>query len=297
MFSTFLTKEIATSKNIKNRINRQNVIRILTKIQVNMVNKTYINGVLIYCGIDNNNREIFELIEPEIECNIFYYNCGNKFITDYIGKFSEKECGSIIFVNGNETIIYSYNGKFNKIKQFNANLIKRHKKGGQSQKRFEELAEISRNDYVTKIIDTINELKSKKNWIFGSLEILNKVLNHKSLLKKLNNGGFLDFNNNTINDTKKFIDYLECNNNDLDEIILKKIVYYLDTDPDYLDFIPSNYNDMKNFIIKDELIKNYPDLKESDKRIKLRYNSKYYERLHIFDYIGLKYFSQCDYDN
>jgi hypothetical protein len=286
VFSTFLNKELATAKNIKNRVNRLNVIRLLKKIQNNVLN-SYKNGVLIYCGIDEYKKEIFEIIEPEVECNIFYYNCGNKFNTEFIKKFSKNYDGNIIFVNGNETFIYNYNGSFKKSKHINGNLVKRHKKGGQSQKRFERLAEESRIVYVNHIIDYLNELNSNKNWIFGSDEILNLILKNNNLKVKLNNGGFLNFNNETINDTDTFLNYLKLEDDDKNNIIFEKIVFYLDTDPDYLDFEPNNFNEMKFFItkIKDENMIN------SEKCLKLNTNNKYYERLHIFDYIGLKYYN------
>lgn len=286
MFSTFLTKELATSVNIKNRINRQNVIKILTKIKVNIGSKIFKNGIIIYCGVDNNNYEIFELIEPEYECNDFYYNCGKKFNTTYIDKYFSKNNGHIIFTSGNETIIYKYNGKFTKVKHINANLIKRHKKGGQSQKRFDKLAEESRMIYVTNIIDNLNTLNSDNNWIFGSQEILDMVLSRKKKVD-IKNGGFLNFNKTTINDTKKFSQYLEISNNNNDDI-LKEMIYYLETGPDFLDFDMSNITNMKNFIIKDDHL--YDEIKNSNKRIILNIDSKYYEKLYMFNYIGLKFY-------
>ena len=47
----------------------------------------YNNGLFIYAGIDEYDSEILEIIEPKIKCDIFYYNCGNKFNIDIIKKY------------------------------------------------------------------------------------------------------------------------------------------------------------------------------------------------------------------
>ena len=113
---------------------------------------------------------------PEIKNEQFIYNCSNKFIIDFVQDYIKQLDGSIIFVNGNEAIIYSWKSRFVKQKHINANLIKRHRKGGQSSVRFARLAEESRTHYVTYIIDNINTLKTKNNWIFGSNEILSMII-------------------------------------------------------------------------------------------------------------------------
>ena len=152
-FNTWLKKELATAKNIKNRINRHNVQRLLTKISKNIDIKKYQNSLFLYAGIDEFDIEIFELIEPIAKCDIFYYNCSNKFNTETINKYLESHTGSIIFANGDECIIYEYVNEFIKKKHITANLIKRHKKGGQSQLRFSKITDELRVHYVLYIID------------------------------------------------------------------------------------------------------------------------------------------------
>ena len=277
MFSTFIVKELSSAKNIKNRINRQNVLKLLTKIKSNIINIKNNKGLLVFCGIDEYNKEILEIIEPEIKCNIFYYKCKNKFDTEYINIYFKKYNGTIIFSNGNETIIYIYDNEFKKIKYINGNLQKRHKKGGQSQKRFERLVEESRKNYITRIIDYLNNIKTDNNWLFGSFEITNMILKKTNI--KLNNGGFLNFNDKTINNS--FLEYFKQKTTN--DNIFKKFIYYLEIDPDYLDFDPSNFDKVQYIIMKNKNM-------ENDKQLYLNKNSKFYEKLFIFDYIGLKYY-------
>jgi hypothetical protein len=294
-FSTFLNKELATAKNIKDRINRHNVQRLLTKICENVDTKKYLNGLFIYVGIDEYNKEIFELIEPSIKCDIFYYKCGNKFSTDIIKNYLETYSGTIIFANGKECIIYEYKNEFIKKKHINANLIKRHGKGGQSQVRFGRLAEESRTHYVTHIIDYLNQITTKNNWIFGSEEIVNMIMQRKSdIYIPIKKGGFYDFDLNSINNTRHWLKYFTETEHDSNDKIYEQILYYLDTMPDYLDFDPKNAHLMKWFISKLPLSK---ELSECESNIKLISTSKHYPRLNMFNYIGVKYFNYNLEDN
>jgi hypothetical protein len=231
------------------------------------------------------------IIEPSVPCDIFYYNCGNKFNTEIVCAYLESHSGTIIFANGKECIIYEYVGGFKKIKHINANLIKRHKKGGQSQVRFSRLADESRVHYVSYIIDNLNMIKTKNNWLFGSEEITSMIMEKQSLIYvPIKSGGFYDFDSNSIHNTNYWLNYLkhiETNSNDK---IYMQIINYLDTKPEYLDFDPVNASEMKWFITKLPL---EDKLLNSSSNIKLIPESKYYSRLMIFDYIGIKFF---DYD-
>ena len=77
-------------------------------------------------------------------------------------------------------------------------------------------------------------------------------------------------------------------NDDSNEKIFEQIVKYLDTNPDYLDFDLKNVASMKWFITKLDLPEN---IMKSKSLLKLETKSKYFERLNIFSYIGVKYFN------
>lgn len=262
------------------------MLRILTKLNENIDIEKYKFGLFIYCGIDEYNDEIFEIYEPIIKCDIFYYTCSNKFNIDIVKPYFESINGSIIFANGNECMIYEYDGEFKKKKHINANLVKRHKKGGQSSVRFSRLAEESRFGYVSNILDNINLIMTKTNWIFGSSEILSMLFERKNEFKiNLTNGGFTDFNSETIKNTIFWLKYLKNVVDDNYEKIFKQFVFCLDMNIDRLDFDIKNKNEMEFYI------DNSKSDEKNGKRLLLNNDSPYYSRLCIFEYIGIKYFN------
>lgn len=263
-------------------MNRQLVTKLLKKIyEYTIRNKINENGVLIYAGINEFGDEIFEVIESKICITKFYYNCGKKFVIDRFRELFESVNGYIIFANGNTCIIYKFDNTFNKIKYINANLIKRHKKGGQSSVRFARLAEESRYIYVTHIVDTINLLCNDKHRcvIFGSNEIVNMIITRNDLLVDLKNGGFIDFNDTTINNTDYWIKSIK-NNDEIDDKKINEIILYLDTNVNMLDFDIENKETMKYYFDK-EMIETYK-------------SHKLYRRICDFEYIGVKFY---EYEN
>jgi hypothetical protein len=266
------------------------VIRTLTRIgeKLKTISLLKSKGLIIFAGTDNNSTEILEIIEPQLDLDIFSYKCQNKFNIEPIRKYFDSYSGSIIFANGDECIIYQMENTFKKFKHINANLIKRHRKGGQSQLRFSRLAEESRQIYITHIIDYLNQLQTQNNWIFGSEEIRQMIFEAKTKINiKISNGGFLDFNSSTINDTKRWLSYLTDSGLNIAKYdVFEKMVYYLDTNPDMLDFDQSNINYIE-YYTKTEPTKE--DI-TNPKYINFDKSSKYYDRLRIFGYIGLKYY-------
>jgi len=249
------------------------------------------NGLIVFAGVDEYDQELLEVFDLKegVRLDIFYYNCSNKFDTEFASKYLERIDGSIVFANGNECMIYSFEGgAFRRTKHITANLQKRQRKGGMSSLRIARLAEESRHGYVVHVVDYLNLLQTENNWIFGSEEIVGLIVSNRTLLTHLKHGGFLDFNSNTINDQKKFLAFLkETDVDSASDALLKDIQYYLDTNPDMLDFDVDKRQSMKAFLIKD------PDESDllSDKYVTLPVSSKYYARLRVFDYIGLKYFA------
>jgi hypothetical protein len=262
------------------------VIRILTRIQENVNPASYPRGVFVFAGIDEYSTEILEIIEPILSSQLFYYSCSNRFDTEIVQPYFKTHSGSIIFVNGDQCLIYEHSSDFRKKKHITANLIKRHHKGGQSSIRFARLAEESRMHYVTHVIDHLNSLATSSNWIFGSDEIRKMIMDRSQDIHiPLKDGGFLEFNEDTIRDRRRWISYLEQNDEKDNDNLFEKIIYYLDTDPDFLDFEPSQMDQMASYIINDARI---PDT--SSRCITLDRSSPYYARLGIFPYIGLRWF-------
>jgi hypothetical protein len=258
------------------------------------------NGYLILCGLDKYSKEYFYCIEPPVPIKSFNYECAKTFNIDIIKNlFTEKSKGNVIFISGNECIIYEYNGKWKKIKSINANLIKRHNKGGQSSLRFSRLAEESRLHYVTHCIDYINELCIPSNsYIYGSLELKTLLLDRPTLKIKLQTENiYHEFNNTTIYD-KYFENIISMKNKLNEEKIYENIIEHIDIDPDILLFteneINENINHIEHIIIIDKKIKEHiSELYPNKYIIMLDISSKYYARLKDFTIIG-KLFYKID---
>lgn len=144
------------------------------------------NGLLLFVGVDRNDCEIKEVLSPLNPVTEFFYHCGKDFFAErFEDLFVKKATGSVTLIDGNICVIYLYNGHWKKVKSMNANLIKRHKKGGQSQHRFERLAEISRADYITYVVDNVNHYlstdSSNRNYLYGSRELKSMLLERKDL--------------------------------------------------------------------------------------------------------------------
>lgn len=176
-----------------------------------------------------------------------------------------------------------------KIFGLNGNLIKRHNKGGYSANRFARIAEESRHLYVIRICDRLRELNTINNWIFGSEEIVQMVLKQSPI--KLNHGGFLDFNSSTISNRKYWLEFLTKKENY--DLQYKEIVDYLAINPDMLDFDPKNQDSMKYFILNSKKVvsNNINKLMNKPNQIPLDISSKYYSKLCMFEYIGVKYYN------
>lgn len=259
-------------------------------------------GLFCFVGIDEYGDEIIELLEPDIKLDLFYYSCANKFETHITTKYiGSNIAGTIVFANGDECLGYQFKqGQFVKIFGLNGNLVKRHNKGGYSANRFARIAEESRHLYVVRICNRLNELKNELNstnstnftnsgelniHIFGSEEIVEMVVKQSPV--KLINGGFLNFNSNTIGNTKYWMELLTKSTEKNYDVQYAEIIEYLELNPDMLDFDQTNKDTMKYYMEKKHTDIN----KLSANQIPLITSSKYYSQLMIFDYIGVKFYN------
>lgn len=285
MFSTFLTKELSTATNIKDRSNRKNVVRILKMIQSRIKAKEhlYTNGILLYAGIDQYDDEVFHLVEPTISMNQFYYDCGNKFQVDRFRRFFVDVSGWIAFADGEQFLLYQFiDGKFVKKAHKTANLIKRQKKGGQSSLRFSRLAEESRHTYVSAVLDLLDThcKYAQTIWLFGSTEISKMILQKTcSLALPIEYGGFIEFDLSTISNADMWISYIQREK--VNTELVEKIIYYLDTDPDMLDFDPTQKHKMQASIDRQFI-----------HDTKSHLSAELYSRICMFEYVGVKFYRQ-----
>lgn len=286
VFSRFINKELSTCINIKDRTNRQAVNRLLTSLQIKISKLVNKKGLFIFTGITETGDEIFEVIEPQLELETFYYECSKKFNIEIMEKYFRSYNGSIIFINGNECIIYRFDGSsFILHKHLSANIKNRQGRGGSSANRIARLTEISRDEYISRVIDNINTLDTSNNWCFGSSEMLDKLFDNKNCKIELKRGFYCDFDINTIKETKKWIQFM-ITNEDYDTYY-NEVLTFMQTKPDILVFNKLDDIDINRL----KYIINNSDMEiKHNNVIKLLQTSKYYEKLKDFKIIGCYYY-------
>jgi peptide subunit release factor 1 (eRF1) len=294
--------EIGEASNIKDKCNRKNVVRVLTMITglLKTIDQKNIGdtGILVFVGIDKTGKELRHIIQPPNPIDEFFYKCTKHFETERFEElFTTKPQGTVTFINGNETLIYQFNGQWKKIKSINANLIKRQKKGGQSSVRFSRLAEESRVHYITHVVDWLNQLivSSKNNYVFGSRELKDMLLENSELKIKFETDDIYHvFNEYTIQDAyfkNLIVNPIFGENKKVDNV-----VELLNRDPDYLlftmDEIDEHINEVEYIINSHnnkEIAKKY-----SEKSIDLPSDHKHYGILQHYNVIGKLFVKKID---
>lgn len=292
--SNFCKNEAGLARNVKDRQNSKVTVKNLEKIQTEiklLKDKDLEMGLFVFAGIDIYGTDIFKIIRPKMKCNKFSYKCLNKFIVDNVYEYLKIYDGSITFANGDTFYIYVHGERgFEQIKSKKVDLGNRHNKGGQSQHRHERNYDIVKDYYIGLVAEeTIMITKSlENNWIFGSLDIINKIIVKNP---KLQNGGFVDFNKHTIDDTKKWLSYLKDDTKLIkkEDLKLEEIVTLLQVDPNRLDFDPKNKELVDYYLINEDK----PEYSKSDSSgsnvIYLNTRHKRYTELFEFSYIGVKF--------
>jgi hypothetical protein len=277
------------ARNVKDRQNSKITVKNLEKICTelkNLKDKDLEMGLFIFSGTDTYGTDIFHIIRPRSKCNRSWYKCLNKFVTDNVYEYLKVYDGSITFADGNTFYIYVHGEcGFEKVDYKKVDLGTRHNKGGQSQHRHERNFDIIKDYYIQTISEATVMLTTENNWIFGSLDIINKVIVKNS---KLQNGGFIDFNKHTINDSKKWLGYLKDNLRVIkkQDQQLEQIVTLLETDPDRLDFNLINKDQVEWYMTIEELEE------PAENAICLSTRHRYYAKLYPFGYIGVKFLGQ-----
>lgn len=285
--SSFLKKEISTARNVKDKKNNKLILKNLEKINVYIQTckeSDFVMGMFIFSGTDMHDEEYFKVFIPKTKCPKFIYRCCNKFLIDGLDEYLKEITGSIIFVNLQNLFIYNHTDTgFKMIERKSIDIGNRHNKGGQSQRRHERNFDIIKDNYITIVSDEIKSLQTDKKWIFGSTDIVNTLVNE---CKGVFNGGFLEFDKNSIKNIDKWISYLKIDYEKFNknEKILGKVIDYIKINVDILDFDPINKDTMRYYITK-----NTQD--DNKNAIHLLSNSKYYEQLYEYEYIGIKFYS------
>ena len=162
-----LQQEHSTASNIKSKNTRKNVMDAIVKViqRLKLFKKPPSNGLVIFCGAITQNGvgsekiEIY-VIEPPEPINLYYYRCDQNFhLKPLKDILTEKETYGLFVIDGNRTTIATLKGRTLKIvKEFNSGLPGKHRRGGQSQRRFERLRETQVNDYYKRVGNHANKI-------------------------------------------------------------------------------------------------------------------------------------------
>ena len=143
-----------------------------------------LGGIFDEKGTEKCEQGCVGLIPPrKIKHRI--YRCDKKFHTEVaVELFHEAECYGIVYVGGTESKFYRVHGTDPKLLDTIHGFIKnQHKKGGQSQNRYQRLTQIQIDEYVKAVMEKCQNLYtdsdlalvlcgsgSKKDWVRDRLE-------------------------------------------------------------------------------------------------------------------------------
>ena len=145
---------------------------------------------------DANGTQVSEskcvAFEPERKILQRYYRCDRRFHTEQLQQLATPSAKfGLVWCSGDDVDLYEFfaNYELKKLKSCSAHLKNSHRKGGQSQKRFERLIEGQRNDYYNYVVDIIHS-----TFVLDSPQSIQKIFivgngnKQTELFKRLNSG-------------------------------------------------------------------------------------------------------------
>jgi len=170
----FVRSEKALSANIKCKLNRGNVGRILTITEKQLIKMQPSEmGYLIFVGIDNTGNEIVQIMEPPYPVISFHYTCARTFVVEpFLDLYKKKQSCAVVFVSGTDFLLFEYEGIWKRSKKATWHRVKRHHMGGSSSKRFERLADENLMGLIKRFAELINECSNSETvYLFGSRHV------------------------------------------------------------------------------------------------------------------------------
>lgn len=139
--------------------------KINTYINTNNIENS--NGLAIFCGVIEDDL-YFDVIKPKVRIPSTIYYCDDKFYTEPLEKLEIKESIGLLVIDNSSAGfgLINYNN-FQVLESIDSGVSGKHKKGGQSQRRFERLRENELNEYYKRIAKYAKELLPFKIFIGG----------------------------------------------------------------------------------------------------------------------------------
>lgn len=152
-----LTNEYGAAENIKSRTNRQSVQSAIVSARerLKLYNRVPKNGLVLFVGTLDNDRKITFDLEPPQPLNTSSYRCDNRFHTETLKEMlDDNQKFGFIVMDGNGALFATLSGNVKTtLLKFEADLPKKHNKGGQSSVRFARLREEKRHNYLRKVTE------------------------------------------------------------------------------------------------------------------------------------------------
>ncbi|MEW5760650.1 MAG: peptide chain release factor aRF-1 [Candidatus Thermoplasmatota archaeon] len=175
--ANYLRNEYAQSSNIKSATTRKNVMSAIDAIlgRLKFLKKTPENGIAFFIGHKLVTSDLTEMVHyvitPIEPLTTFMYRCDDRFYLEPLEEMLvEKDCYGLIVIDRGEATVGLMKGKrILPIINIQSLVPRKHRMGGQSQKRFERLIEQSAHEFFKKVGDKVNNEFLGKEEIKGIL--------------------------------------------------------------------------------------------------------------------------------
>ncbi|RLF52511.1 MAG: peptide chain release factor 1 [Thermoplasmata archaeon] len=162
-----LRDEYAQSSNIKSKQTRKNVLSAIESIMARLryFKEPPPNGMVFFVGmVGEPPKLVAEIVEPPVPINIYLYRCDSQFYTEPLEKMlEEKDIYGLLLIDRREcTIGFLIGSRIELAAYLTSRVPGKHKKGGQSQRRFERLTEIADHEWFSKAGEKANQLFLEK---------------------------------------------------------------------------------------------------------------------------------------
>ncbi len=164
--TSYLREELGQAANIKSRVTRQNVQSAIESLlsRLKLIPRAPANGVVIFCGAVDVGADKTELqtyiLEPPEPIKSYKYHCNSSFYLEPLEEMLvEKETYGLLVLDRREATIGVLRGKRIEVMAHLTSAVPgKHRKGGQSSHRFQQLRLIAINDFYNRIGKTASEV-------------------------------------------------------------------------------------------------------------------------------------------
>ncbi len=165
---SMLRQEYSQASNIKDRTTRHHVLDALTTVmqRLKMIGmKAPKNGLVVFCGyidvgIPGKERLEVHLLEPPEPIKMWLYRCDSRFHTEILEEMvREHDVYGLIVIDREEAVIGVLRGiNIEILKTLTSGVPGKHRRGGQSARRFQRLIEQRVHEFFKRVGEYANSL-------------------------------------------------------------------------------------------------------------------------------------------